>query len=98
MIDGVLTGALAVLAWTMVATLVRVVAGPSARDRLLGVALASTTGVGFLLVAAVRFDQPALRDAALAIVALAVVVVASRLRGERAREESRPLPPERADG
>lgn len=83
MIDGVLTAALAALAGTLIVTLIRVVLGPTARDRLLGVALAGTTGIGFLLVAAVRFDLPALRDAALALCALAVVIVVARIAAER---------------
>lgn len=84
MIDTVLTIALAVLAVSLIGALVRVVLGPGTRDRLLGVALASTSGIGFLVLASVRFDVPALRDAALAIGVLAVVIVAVRIRAESA--------------
>lgn len=89
-LTGFLTAVLVVLALTMLVTLVRVLRGPTGRDRLLGVALASTTGIGFLMVAAVRFGQPALRDAALAICALAVLVVAVRMRAERADAAGEP--------
>lgn len=85
-----LTITLAFLALTMLGTLVRVVRGPQRADRLIGVALASTTGIGFLLVAAVRFDVPALRDAALVIGALAVVVVASSVRAGRVNAPAQP--------
>lgn len=82
MIDIALTAVLAVLAITLLGSLVRIALGPTARDRLLGVVLSGTTGVGFLAVASVAFDQPALRDAALVICALAAVAVAVRLRAE----------------
>lgn len=82
MIGIALTAVLAVLAITLLGSLVRVALGPTARDRLLGVVLSGTTGVGFLVVASVAFDEPALRDAALVICALAAVAAAVRLRAE----------------
>lgn len=83
MIDTVLTIALGLLALSLLGALARVVIGPGTRDRLLGVALTSTTGIGFLVLASVRFDVPALRDAALVIGVLAVVIVAVRVHAER---------------
>ncbi|MGD8148445.1 hypothetical protein [Ornithinimicrobium sp. Y1694] len=82
MIDLILTTVLVVLVLNVLAALIRVLRGPTGRDRLLGVVLAGTTGTGVLLVASVLTDVPALRDAALVIVALATVVVLARVRGE----------------
>lgn len=83
MITDVLTGALLLLALNMLGSLVRVVLGPSDRDRLTGVVLAGTSGIAFLLLASVLFDEPALRDAALAICAVTVVIVVVRIRAEQ---------------
>lgn len=66
----ILVGALNVLA-----CLVRVALGPSTRDRLTGALFAGTTGAAILITASVAADAPALRDVALALVALAAVVV-----------------------
>lgn len=82
-ISDVLTGALALLALNMLGSLVRVVLGPTDRDRLTGVILAGTSGIALLLLASVLFDEPALRDAALAICALTVVIVVVRIRAEQ---------------
>lgn len=71
-----LAAAAAVLVLNVLAGGVRVAIGPSVRDRVAGVALLSTTGVGALLVIAELVDEPALRTAGLVLVALAVVVVA----------------------
>ena len=68
--------AAAVLVVNVIVGGVRVALGPSARDRVAGVALLSTTGVGALLLIAELVDVPALRTAGLVLVALAVVVVA----------------------
>ena len=70
-----LAGAAAVLVINVLVGGVRVAIGPSVRDRVAGVALLSTTGVGALMVIAELVDEPALRTAALVLVALAVVVV-----------------------
>lgn len=78
---------LSLLALSLLGALVRILRGPTARDRLLGITLASTTGVGFLVLSSVVLDMPALRDAALAFVALAVVAMAVRLRAEKAAGE-----------
>lgn len=83
MISNVLTGALALLALNMLGSLIRVVRGPTDRDRLTGVVLAGTSGIAFLLLASVLFDESALRDAALAICALTVVIVVVRIRAEQ---------------
>ncbi|UXA20521.1 hypothetical protein KXD98_02520 [Mycobacterium sp. SMC-4] len=68
--------AAAVLIVNVIVGGVRVALGPSARDRIAGVALLSTTGVGALLLIAELVDVPALRTAGLVLVALALVVVA----------------------
>lgn len=85
MTDTVLTVVLVVLVLNMLGALVRVLGGPTGRDRLLGVVLAGTTGAGVLLVASVLAPAPALRDAALVVVALATVVVLARVGTERER-------------
>lgn len=83
MTDHVLTVVLVVLVLNVLACLVRVLGGPTGRDRLLGVVLAGTTGAAVLLVGSVLVDVGALRDAALAVVALATVVVVARVSAER---------------
>lgn len=86
MTDTVLTVVLALLAVNVLLSLVRVVRGPTGRDRLLGVVLSGTTGAAVLLVAATLTGTTALRDTALVVVALATVVVLARVRGDaRAR-------------
>jgi multicomponent Na+:H+ antiporter subunit F len=80
----VLSLLLVVLVGNVLAVVVRVVLGPTGRDRLLGVVLAGTTGSAVLLVAAVLTDLAALRDTALVVVALATVVVLARVDSERA--------------
>jgi multicomponent Na+:H+ antiporter subunit F len=82
MIGPVLDVVAVVLGANLLLCLVRVLRGPTGRDRLLGVLLTGTTGAGLLAVLSVRTDVPALRDAALAMMALAAVVVVSRLRAE----------------
>lgn len=78
---------LVALVANVLAALVRVALGPSARDRITGVLLAGTTGAAALATASVVLDVPALRDVALASVALAVVVVIVRVRAEAVRHE-----------
>jgi multicomponent Na+:H+ antiporter subunit F len=79
----VLTVLLIVLVANMLLALVRVLLGPSGRDRLTGVLLAGTTGAAGLATASVLTGVRALRDVALVLVALAVVVVVARLRAEQ---------------
>lgn len=81
----VLTAITVVLTLNVVVCLVRVVAGPTGRDRLLGVVLAGTTGAATLLVLSVLTGQAALRDVALGGVALATVVAVVRVRAEPGR-------------
>lgn len=81
--DLVLTLVLVVLVVNLLACLVRVLGGPTGRYRLLGVVLAGTTGAAVLLVTSVLVDVPPLRDAALVLVALATVVVVTRVGLER---------------
>lgn len=83
MTDLVLTVVLVVLVLNVLACLVRVLGGPTARDRLLGVVLAGTTGAAVLLVTAVLAGVPAVLDAALVVVALATVTVLARVGAER---------------
>lgn len=82
MIGPVLDGVAVVLGANLLLCLVRVLRGPTGRDRLLGVLLTGTTGAALLAVLSVRTGVPALRDAALVMMALAAVVAVSRLRAE----------------
>ncbi|MBN4926201.1 hypothetical protein IEU95_05130 [Hoyosella rhizosphaerae] len=63
----------------------RIVRGPSSRDRLMGLLLLTTTGTAVLLILAQATEMAALRDAALALVALAALIVIVRVAGEQAR-------------
>lgn len=83
MIDAVLYGAVVFLVLNVLISLVRVVRGPSDHDRLLALLLMSTTAVGVLALLAYLAQVPALRDAALALVALAALVVLARARTVR---------------
>jgi multicomponent Na+:H+ antiporter subunit F len=74
-----------VLVANVFAGMLRVVVGPSARDRLLGVVLLGTTGVALLVLLAHVTDVPALRDTALVLVALAALVAVVRIRAEGRR-------------
>lgn len=79
----VLTVILVVLVANVLVAIVRVVLGPSVRDRLLGLALTSTTGAAALIVVSTMTGIAGLRDAALVVVALATVVVLARVAAER---------------
>lgn len=79
----VLPVVLVVLVVNVLAAGVRVVLGPTSRDRLLGVVLTGTTGAAALLVASVVLGSAALRDTALVVVALATVVVVAQVGGGR---------------
>ncbi|MFF0991032.1 monovalent cation/H+ antiporter complex subunit F [Kocuria nitroreducens] len=82
MIEPVLDGVAVVLGANLLLCLVRVLRGPTGRDRLLGVLLTGTTGAALLAVLSVSTGVPAVRDAALVMMALAAVVAVSRLRAE----------------
>lgn len=56
----------------------RVLLGPSGEDRVSALVLLSTTGAAVLALLAAVMDSSGLRDAALAIVALAAVIVIVR--------------------
>ena len=84
-IDAVLYGAVVFLVINVLVSLVRVARGPSDHDRLLALLLMGTTAAGVLAVLAHLLQVPALRDAALALVALAALVVLARVRTIRAR-------------
>lgn len=60
----------------------RAVVGPTTRDRLTAFVLLGTTGVALLLTLSALTAVPALRDAAIVVVALATVaaLVVSRAR------------------
>lgn len=64
---------------TLLIGLIRVARGPSLRERLMGLALGSSTGTAILLLLAEATGTPALRDAALALVALAALIVCVRV-------------------
>lgn len=83
----------AVLVLNILACLIRVVLGPTGRDRITGVLFAGTTGAGVALIGSVLTDLPALRDIALGLVALAGVIVVVRIAAEdRARRASSRTP------
>lgn len=82
MIGPVLDGVAVVLGLNLLLCLVRVLRGPTGRDRLLGVLLTGSTGAALLAVLSVSTGVPALRDAALVMAALASVVAVARLRAE----------------
>lgn len=73
-VDAALRALVVALVLTVAACLVRVVRGSSARDRVAGVILAGTTGAALLATLSEVGGAPALRDAALALVALALVL------------------------
>lgn len=79
----------------MLLGLIRVARGPSVHDRLLGLALLSSGGTAALLLLAEAMQTPALRDAALALVTLAALIVAVRTVAERGG--SGPAAPSRHD-
>lgn len=81
--------AAAVLVLNVVVGGIRVALGPSVRDRITGVALLSTTGVGALLLIAEVVDVPALRTAGLVLVALALVVVTVLVAAQEQRGPTR---------
>ncbi len=62
---------------TLLTGLVRVFRGPEAEDRMLAGQLFGTTGVGILLVLAVRTGSAPLRDVALVLALLAIVTVSA---------------------
>lgn len=80
-----LLAAVLVLVLNFMVSSARVLCGPTARDRLSALMLLSTTGAAVLCVLAEVMETPALRDAALALVALATVIVVVRVAGERQR-------------
>lgn len=86
MIDAVLYIAATFLLVNVIVAVVRVLRGPGDRDRMLGLLLLSTTVVGLLAVLAEVMSVPALRDSALALVALAALVVVARVRSDGARD------------
>lgn len=65
--------------------LVRSLAGPTTRDRMLALLLLGTTGAALLIVLAQLTGEAALRDAALFVVVLASIVVVVRVRAEKDR-------------
>jgi multicomponent Na+:H+ antiporter subunit F len=81
----VLDALLLVLVLSVLAGLARVTRGPTDGDRLLAPQLFGTAGVAALLVAADRWETPALRDVGLLLALLAVVTAtafAVRLWGD----------------
>jgi multicomponent Na+:H+ antiporter subunit F len=84
-IDVALFAVAVFLLLNVVIGLTRAVRGPSVHDRLTAFLLLGTTGVALLAVLAAAADTPALRDAALAIVSLAAIVVLVRIQAEAGR-------------
>lgn len=86
-----LYGALAVfLLLTIVASLFRILRGPTAADRMLAAQLFGTTGVAVLLLLAEAQAMAALRDVALVFALLAVlatVAFVKRVWGRAAQDE-----------
>lgn len=85
----VLLGVAGVLVLNVLVAGWRVAVAEGTRDRLSGLLLLGTVGAGVLVTLASAFDEPALRDTALVVVALAVLVVVVRLTGESERERGR---------
>lgn len=73
----------------MAAAMVRVIRGPTAADRLMTAQLFGTTGVAVLLVLAESAALPALRDVALVLALLAVLIVICFTRTVRAAATKR---------
>lgn len=67
----------AILLLTMLGGLWRVLKGPTRADRLLPVQLFGSTATALLLVLSQAQDEPALRDVALVLAALGVVLPAA---------------------
>lgn len=80
MLDVVVMSVAVFLLLTLLAGLVRAARGPSTRDRLTSLLLVGTTGVALLAVLAEVTDEPALRDGAVLVVALAALVVVVQVR------------------
>ncbi|MGV0838000.1 hypothetical protein [Mycolicibacterium thermoresistibile] len=83
MIDAFLAAVAVALVLNLLVSGTRILLGPSGRDRLTALLLLSSTGAAVLAVLAAVMDVPALRDAALATVALAAVIVVVRVAAER---------------
>lgn len=66
-------GLAAFLLLNIAASLIRIMRGPTAADRMLAAQLFGTTGVAVLLLLAEMQAQPALRDVALVFALLAVL-------------------------
>ena len=88
LVDQWFLAAAAILLVAMAAGMVRVIAGPTRPDRMLGAQLAGTTSVAVLLLLSFSLKEPALRDAALMFSLLAAVAVVAFVK--RAWIEARP--------
>lgn len=78
-----LTALALVLIANILVSLLRVLRGPTARDRLTGILFAGTTGAAVLIISSVVLQMPPLRDVALALTALAAVIIVVRISAER---------------
>lgn len=83
--ENLLLGVAAFLLVSVLVALARTVIGPTTRDRLMALLLVGTTGAAILAVLAEATGVRALRDVALAVVALAAIVVAVRVQAEEGR-------------
>lgn len=77
------------LVCTLAGGLVRVLRGPTAADRMLATQLLGTNGVAILLLLAEAQAEPALRNAALLLAMLALLVVAAFIQRTYTRKRSR---------
>ena len=77
------------LLFTLAGGLMRVLRGPAPADRMLATQLLGTTGVAILLLLSEAQSEPALRDAALMLAMLAVLVVVAFVRRASTRGRNR---------
>lgn len=85
LLDITLLALLTTLVVNMAVCLWRVVAGPTARDRVAGVLLVGTSGAAVALVSSALLAEAALVDVALAFTSVAALVALARVRAEAAQ-------------
>lgn len=84
-----MTAAIVVLAVNLAVAVTGAARGRETDAWLLGVLIAGTAGAGILALASQVLRQPGLVDAALALMALALVIVVARSAARRARAGGR---------
>jgi multicomponent Na+:H+ antiporter subunit F len=93
-----LLGVAAVLLLNVAAGLTRVARGPTRADRMVAAQLFGTTGVAVLLTLAQAMGEPALRDLALVVVLLAVVISVAFVKRGWVRQAAGEVGPEVGGG